>query len=511
MQKFSPNSYFTLFLVWTLGWILIWNIVDDILLSLIVGLVFLLWIFLVTSYYRQFMYCLCFMLLGYWIWIWSSLISHYNISRNSVVVDSYSWLYNRYNWEVVKLYKRSDYYDEYVLSLQSIHDKNIDNKIKHLLRLPKNFSLYPGQVISYSGKMYPLLDFDGFAYKEYMLSKQIYFSTSSSTVETISHHRYWWKYHFYISRQKLLSRIERIFPEKEAIFLGGILFWARENIPKDLKEDFNNSGLTHFIAVSWFNITICVIFMTFMFWFLPPVFRVIVVSLSIVLFSVFVWLWAPVVRAAIMWILWYIFLQSGNSSRAITLLAFTGVAMTILNPLALSYDVSLHLSFLAVVGIMYTQEYFTKMFMWIPNTFAVREALVLTLAALSFSLPIMMFQFGQVSLLAPFANVAVTWTIPLAMLLWAITLVSDLISPFLWDIFWFVTWILLKYDMMMVHFFGNIDWALLKLDFWAYSPYLQCLYFISLTYILTLYHQKKKTSEKQSEATISKLKQSKQP
>ena len=91
--------------------------------------------------------------------------------------------------------------------------------------------------------------------------------------------------------------------------------------------------------------------------------------------------------------------------------------MTILNPLALSYDVSLHLSFLAVVGIMYTQEYFTKMFMWIPNTFAVREALVLTLAALSFSLPIMMFQFGQVSLLTPFANVAVTWTIPLAMLL----------------------------------------------------------------------------------------------
>jgi hypothetical protein len=67
--------------------------------------------------------------------------------------------------------------------------------------------------------------------------------------------------------------------------------------------------------------------------------------------------------------------------------------MTLLNPLALSYDVSLHLSFLAVIGIMYTQELFQKLFSWVPNIFAIREALVLTLAALSFSLPIMIFQF----------------------------------------------------------------------------------------------------------------------
>jgi predicted membrane metal-binding protein len=98
--------------------------------------------------------------------------------------------------------------------------------------------------------MYPLEDFDGFAYKKYMLSKNIYFSTSANSLETISEHRFGWKYNFYQSRQKLLSRIERIFPKNEAIFLGGILFGARENIPAELKEDFNNSGLTHFIAVS---------------------------------------------------------------------------------------------------------------------------------------------------------------------------------------------------------------------------------------------------------------------
>jgi competence protein ComEC len=391
---------------------------------------------------------------------------------------------------VQSLYKRSDFYDEYSVRLLSIHDRKIDSKILHLLRLPKNFIAYPGQVISYDGKMYPLENFDGFSYEKYMLSKWIYFSTSSSTIDTLTHHKHGIKYMFYESRQKLLSRIEKIFPQKEAIFLWWILFWARENIPQELKEDFNNSGLTHFIAVSWFNITLCVIFMTFLFWFLPPVFRVILVSLSIVCFSIFVWLGAPVVRAAIMWILWYIFLQSWNTSKAITLLVFTAVAMTLLNPFALSYDVSLHLSFLAVIGIMYTQDIFQKIFYWIPNTFAIREALVLTLAALSFSIPIMIFQFWQVSLLAPFANIAVTWTIPLAMIGGAVTLIADYISPFLWEMFGFITWILLKYDMLMVHFFWNIEWALMRVDFWIYSIYLQCLYFIVLTYILTLYHHK---------------------
>jgi competence protein ComEC len=52
-----------------------------------------------------------------------------------------------------------------------------------------------------------------------------------------------------------------------------------------------------------------------------------------------------------------------------------------------------------------------------PETLAIKEAFILTMAALTFTLPIMLFNFGQVSILAPFANVAITWTIPIAMLL----------------------------------------------------------------------------------------------
>jgi len=108
---------------------------------------------------------------------------------------------------------------------------------------------------------------------------------------------------------------------------------------------------------------------------------------------------------------------SGRSGESLAIVLFTLLLMVIWSPYSLNYDVSLHLSFLAVIGIIYTQDFFKRVFKFLPELLNIREAFVLTMAALSFTLPIMIFNFGQVSILAPIANIAVTWTIPLAMLL----------------------------------------------------------------------------------------------
>ena len=91
--------------------------------------------------------------------------------------------------------------------------------------------------------------------------------------------------------------------------------------------------------------------------------------------------------------------------------------MVFLSPYILNYDVSFALSFLAVFGLVYAQDFWKKIFYFMPEVLAIREAFVLTLSALTFTLPIMLLNFGQVSVLAPLANVAVTWTIPIAVLL----------------------------------------------------------------------------------------------
>jgi predicted membrane metal-binding protein len=103
--------------------------------------------------------------------------------------------------------------------------------------------------------------------------------------------------------------------------------------------------------------------------------------------------------------------------------------MIIISPLSLNYDISLHLSFFAVLGIVYIQKPLEKIFNFLPNILEIKTAFTLTLSALSFTLPIMILNFGQMSILAPFSNIAVTWTIPLAMLLGFTSIIVHIVYP----------------------------------------------------------------------------------
>jgi competence protein ComEC len=71
-------------------------------------------------------------------------------------------------------------------------------------------------------------------------------------------------------------------------------------MPKTLGDNFNNSGLTHLIAVSGFNITILVIFFGYFIKYFPPYIRFILISIVITLFTILVGFNPPVIRAAIM-------------------------------------------------------------------------------------------------------------------------------------------------------------------------------------------------------------------
>ena len=67
--------------------------------------------------------------------------------------------------------------------------------------------------------------------------------------------------------------------------------------------------------------------------------------------------------------------------------------MTIISTYSITYDISFQLSFLAVIGIIFTQNFYKSLFQYVPQTLAIQEALVLTFAALTFTLPLMMFNF----------------------------------------------------------------------------------------------------------------------
>ena len=487
----SKNKLFIIFSILLLIWIFIGNINYQGNLSWLktILLVFFALIFAILAYLihkKRNIFFVLIIVLWFLAWIFISYINTNNILlKEKILEDYFDNSKHKITFEILDTHKIKDFENEYIAKVKSINNFIINKKIHSIIIIPSNFKLDKWYVIESEIKLQKLKNSPEFSYKNYMLSKNIFFKAYLNIFSTklIKKRNFIEKYIWKI-RKKSLETIEKIYPKEEWIFLWWILIWARENLPSSLKRDFNNSWLTHFIAVSGFNITILIVFLTYLLKYFPTSVKIITITVSIFLFTVLVWDTAPVVRASIMWLIWYYVLVSWRDWNALSVMLLTAIIMVILSPLSINYDVSLHLSFLAVLWIMYTQNFFSKIFYFLPEVLEIRIAFVLTLSALSFTLPIMIFNFWQISLMSPFANIAVSWTIPIAMSLWFLSILVYFIYPLLWVIVWYLTWIFLKWDILVVHFFWQLDWAILQVDFWIYKNHIQILYFAVLIFLI---------------------------
>ena len=493
----SKNTFFILFSFSFLSGLFINNLLQQEYLSFLVLLLFVVLFLNLYTYIQQYFLNIIFITLGWFLWILLSIYTLKDIQSNQALLNSYL-THDKYimSFEIENIYKVNDFDREYIAKVIAIDNNSLISNIKAIISIPFNFKPKKWYIIQSQTKLYDLYNSPWFEYKSYMLSKNIYFKSYVNDFEIIEIKKLnqVWEWITYI-RNSFLKAIHELYPSEEAMFLWWILIWARENIPDSLKNDFNNSWLTHFIAVSWFNITILIIFLAYILQYFPVFIRIICVLLFIIFFTILVWENAPVVRASIMWSVAYIILLSGRKWHSLSIILLTAILMLLFSPLSLNYDVSLHLSFLAVIWIIYTQDFFKNILYFLPETLAIREAFVLTLSALTFTLPIMIFNFWQVSLLAPFANIAVTWTIPIAMILWFMSIIVYFIFPIWGSIIAYLTWIFLKFDILMVHFFWNIEWALLKVDYGIYKNYLEVLYFVILIFIIMYFKSGQKKEQ----------------
>ncbi len=458
-------------------------------LLIILWLVFFIYIILKKKY----LYYLAIIILWGILGIYISQNSLNNIKVKNNFINNHHNQKNDYILEIKELTKKQVWKNQYSAKILDISNIKTPNELFILINIPSTYKLSIWDKITTNSKLYQFKNTSDFQYKEFMNSKNIYASMNIYSFENIWHtSQNKIKIYAQNIRKNFLDIIYKIYPKNEAIFLWGILLWARESLSDEIKEDFNNSWLTHFIAVSWFNITILIIFIWFLVKYFPSLIQIIVIWGFIIFFVLIVWDTAPVIRAAIMWLLWYIVLLSGRKWHWYTLLIFTAWVMVLISPYSINYDISLHLSFLAVLWIIFTQDFYKKIFHKVTETLAIKEALVLTFAALTFTLPLMLFNFWQVSILSPFANISVTWTIPIAMLLGFISIIVYLVSPLFWEIIWYLTWLLLKFDMLVVDFFWNLEFSVFKYDFWIYRTEFLILYFLISIFLLLYFNTNKK-------------------
>ncbi|MFZ5365023.1 MAG: ComEC/Rec2 family competence protein [Patescibacteria group bacterium] len=284
-----------------------------------------------------------------------------------------------------------------------------------------------------------------------------------------------------------LGKINKILPEPHASFMAGLLLGVRKGIPPDIMEAFNRTGVTHIIAVSGYNITIIAVALMNLLKSLSSSRKksVYFACTGIIIFVFLCGASAAVLRAAVMGIVALLAKQAGRKTNVIYILILTIFIMLLMNPRILIFDVGFQLSFLATAGLIYLSKPIEKFLKFLPTFFGLRENFSTTMAAIISTTPLIMYNFGRISLIAPLANIMILSVIPIAMFWGFAGLVLSLISVTAAQIFSWLTWLILEYIIRVIEALSNLSWAALDVEFGLVSVAVTYCAVFTVIYLIT--------------------------
>ncbi len=220
-------------------------------------------------------------------------------------------------------------------------------------------------------------------------------------------------------KKSIQEKIQQSISGVEANFLSAILLGNKNGISEFWKDIFSITGTSHVIAVSGMHVSII---SSLLFIFLASIglnrkqifWGIVLVILGYVAIIGFS---ASIVRAGIMGFLVLLALKIGRVSSAKNAFTFTMAMMLLINPLLLRYDIGFQLSFMAVAGILFLWPVLEEKTENWPNPLKIKSLFLVSLSAQILTLPLVVHQFGKVSVVAPFVNLIVVPLIPVIMIL----------------------------------------------------------------------------------------------
>lgn len=264
-----------------------------------------------------------------------------------------------------------------------------------------------------------------------------------------------------------VKTIELHVGEPESSLIGPVLFGGGAEIGDDIFASFRRTGLTHIMAVSGFNVGILAAGLGYGLFLLGLRRKIVfaISSLATVLYVILVGAPPSALRAGIMSIFILYSLALGRIARFQHIVIVTVALTLVFNPLLLTADIGWQLSFAAILGLLYLFPLLQKGFEKIlPKRLkTLGDIMAATLAAQLSTTPISLFHFGQVSLIAPIANLFVVWTIPFLTAVSVFALFLASLVPALGNIFFLPSFLIAKYIIWIVHILGDISWA--SIDF----------------------------------------------
>jgi competence protein ComEC len=362
-----------------------------------------------------------------------------------------------------------DAYTNLRVNVESVDTGDGDLPVHGLIlaRVAPNVTYHYGERVRLRGKLQTPPENEDFSYRDYLAREGVHAYMPKGEITRLpgegGNPIFAAIYGF---KGKAFTNLHMIFPQPEADLLAGILLGMESGIPADLQKAFKDTGTTHIIAISGFNIAIIAnLFLWLFSRALGERKGAFAAIAGITLYTVLVGADAAVVRAALMGSAGIFAHLIGRRQNGLNTLAFVGALMAVLNPLVM-WDVGYQLSFAATLGlILYADrfEHAATSFIarYIPSSTAEKiagplaEYVLFTLAAQLTTLPVMAYHFQRISLIALIANPFILPAQPPLMLSSGLALLMSLAYVPLGKIAALLAWPFTAYTIRMVEEFST--------------------------------------------------------
>lgn len=373
---------------------------------------------------------------------------------------------------IVKYKKEKERYNEYIVGKFVVRDYTKYKKIK------------VGSEIKLTGKFKDLnkMSYESFDYGRYLRSmgyKGLIYLKDYSIVGNNLMYEYIYKAKSYI------SNTIRYLYKTNSDFINSMMLGQKDDLSQNEKLMFTRTGTSHIIAISGLHTGILSGLIIFMMGKINKIYKLIVLSTMMFIYSTMVGNSPSIIRAIMFMISLYLSFFLDRKMDKISTLSFIGILFVINNPYII-YNISFQLSFLATLSIIYFYGY-------INNKLNIK-IISLTLSANILTIPIIYYNFEGIPLVSILGNIIIVPFVGIIIYLAMLSLILFNINIYISSIVVHINRFILETIYVLLEKISNLDFAYIAIE----EPK---LYYVIIYYIvvfLYMIYKEAKTIKEQS-------------
>jgi len=338
-----------------------------------------------------------------------------------------------------------------IIKSLSLDNKKVSGKV--LIKVPLYPEYHYGDLLKITCALQIPNQFEKFDYAKYLARYHIYSVCYSPEIKVLKENQgNFFKTQLLKLKIKIEETINKNLVEPQASVLVGLLIGTTYGIDPELAKNFNLTGTSHIIAISGMHITLLAsylmnILLGIGLWRRTAFY---LTTAFIIFYITLISFMPSAVRAGIMGFLVLLALNIGRVNLSLNAIFFAGAVMVLINPLVVIVDLGFQFSFLAVLGLIYFEKNIENLLKFLPSFLGIKENLATTFAAQIFTLPWLVFKLGNLSLIAPIANLLILPLSAPMIIGGLIAVIVGLIIPVIAPIFFWLNWVILGYFVLIV-------------------------------------------------------------